>query len=42
MLCAGIGPDRRDPFVDRGDGLLALVDPAELTPLLSRVVPVFA
>ena len=42
LLSAGIGPDRRDPFVDRGDGLLALVDPAELTPLLSRVVPVFA
>jgi len=42
LRSAGIGPDRRDPFVDRGDGLLALVDPAELTPLLSRVVPVFA
>lgn len=42
LRSAGIGPDRRDPFVDRGDGLLALVDPAELAPLLSRVVPVFA
>jgi len=42
LRSAAIGPDRRDPFVDRGDGLLALVDPAELTPLLSRVVPVFA
>ncbi|HET9967685.1 MAG TPA: HD domain-containing protein [Streptosporangiaceae bacterium] len=42
LRSAGIGPDRRDPFVDRGDGLLALVDPAELAPLFSRVVPVFA
>ena len=42
LRSAGIGPDRRDPFVDRGDGLLALVDPAELPPLLSRAVPVFA
>jgi hypothetical protein len=42
LRSAGVGPDRRDPFVDRGDGLLALVDPAELAPLLSRVVPVFA
>jgi hypothetical protein len=42
LRSGGIGPDRRDPFVDRGDGLLALVDPAELVPLLSRVVPVFA
>jgi GTP pyrophosphokinase len=40
LRSAGIGPDRRDPFVDRGDGLLALVDPAALTPLLSRGVPV--
>ena len=42
LRSAGIGPDRRDPFVDRGDGLLALVDPAEQASLLSRVVPVFA
>jgi hypothetical protein len=27
--------------MDRGDGLLVLVDPAELAPLLSHVVPVF-
>jgi len=42
LRSAGIGPDHRAPFVDRGDGLLALVDPAELAPLLSRVLPVFA
>lgn len=28
--------------MDRGDGLLALIDPAEKDQLLSRVVPVFA
>jgi hypothetical protein len=32
----------RDPFMDRGDGLLALMDPAEQDPLLSRAFPVFA
>jgi hypothetical protein len=32
----------RDPFMDRGDGLLALMDPAEQVPLLSRAVPAFA
>ena len=31
----------RDPFMDRGDGLLALMDPAELAPLISRAVPAF-
>jgi hypothetical protein len=31
-----------DPFMDRGDGLLALMDPAEQVPLLSRAVPAFA
>jgi hypothetical protein len=31
----------RDPFMDRGDGLLALMDPAEQVPLLSRAVPAF-
>jgi HD domain len=40
LRSADIGPDRRDPFMDRGDGLLALVDPAEMTPLLGHVVPV--
>jgi hypothetical protein len=41
LRSADIGPDRRGPFMDRGDGLLALVDPAELAPLLSHVVPIF-
>jgi HD domain len=31
----------RDPFMDRGDGLLALMDPAEQAPLLSHVIPAF-
>jgi HD domain len=41
LRSADIGQDHRDPFTDRGDGLLALVDPAEQNLLLSRVVPVF-
>ena len=42
LRSADIGPDRRGPFMDRGDGLLVLIDPAEEAQLLSRVVPVFA
>lgn len=42
LRSADIGPDRRGPFMDRGDGLLVLIDPAERASLLSRVVPVFA
>ena len=42
LRSAGIGPDRRGQFMDRGDGLLVLIDPAEQASLLSRVVPVFA
>jgi hypothetical protein len=41
LRSAGIGPGRRGQFMDRGDGLLVLVDPAEQALLLSRVVPVF-
>jgi hypothetical protein len=41
LRSADIGPDHRDPFMDRGDGLLALIDPADLVLLLSHVVPVF-
>jgi hypothetical protein len=41
LRSADISPDRRDPFMDRGDGLLALIDPADLALLLSHVVPVF-
>ena len=42
LRVGGIGPHRRDPFVDRGDGLLTLVHPADEVPktlLLSSVVP---
>ena len=42
LRSADIGPDRRGQFMDRGDGLLVLIDPAEEARLLSRVVPVFA
>ena len=41
LRSADIGPHRRDPFVDRGDGLLALIHPAGQDLLLSRVVPAF-
>jgi HD domain len=41
LRSADIGPDRRGSFMDRGDGLLVLVDPAEQARLLSQVVPVF-
>jgi class 3 adenylate cyclase len=43
-LCsAGIQPRHRDRFVDRGDGVLALIHPVDQAPkaiLLGRVVPV--
>ncbi|MFC9977787.1 hypothetical protein ACFVH6_43475 [Spirillospora sp. NPDC127200] len=42
MAHAGIGPGRHDPFEDRGDGVLALVHPADDIPktyLLSRLLP---
>jgi class 3 adenylate cyclase len=42
LRAAGIGPRHRDRFVDRGDGLLALIHPADKAPeavLLNRVVP---
>jgi len=41
LRAAGIGPGRRGPFMDRGDGLLVLVDPAEQAELLGCVIPVF-
>jgi hypothetical protein len=44
-LCsAGIRKRYRDPFIDRGDGVLALIHPvdqAPKAPLLSRAVPAF-
>jgi hypothetical protein len=40
LRSAGVSARRRDPFTDRGDGLLALIDPADQTPLLHLVIPV--
>jgi class 3 adenylate cyclase len=45
LRSAGIYPEHRDRFEDRGDGLLALLHPVEKVPaalLLSRVVPLLA
>jgi class 3 adenylate cyclase len=42
LRSAGIHPGRRDRFIDRGDGLLALIDPVDQALLLNRVVPVFS
>ncbi len=42
LRSAGIHQYHRDPFSDRGDGLLALIHPVDQAPvtlLLSRVVP---
>jgi class 3 adenylate cyclase len=42
---AGIYPRHRDRFIDRGDGLLALIRPADRAPkalLLNRVIPEFS
>jgi HD domain len=42
LRSAGIYPEHRDPFMDRGDGLLALIHPVDQVPaamLTSRVVP---
>jgi hypothetical protein len=39
LRSADIGPDRHGQFMDRGDGLLVLTDPAEQAQLLSQVVP---
>ena len=42
---AGIYPRHRDRFIDRGDGLIALIHPADQAPkalLLNRVIPEFS
>ena len=42
---AGIGPRNRDPFTDRGDGILALIHPVDQAPktvLLNVAVPALA
>ena len=42
LRSAGISARRRDRFADRGDGLLALIDPADQALLLSLTLPAFA
>jgi hypothetical protein len=42
LRSAGVDADRHDRFIDRGDGLLALIDPADQAIVLTRVVPVFS
>jgi len=42
LRSAGVHAGRRDRFVDRGDGLLALIDPAYQALLLNHVIPVFS
>jgi hypothetical protein len=42
---AGIGTSHRDKFIDRGDGILALIHPVDQVPkalLLNRAVPVLS
>jgi hypothetical protein len=42
LRSAGISARRRDRFADRGDGLLALLDPADQALLLSLALPAFS
>ena len=42
LRSAGVSPRRRDRFTDRGDGLLALFDPADQALLFDVVIPVFS
>jgi HD domain len=45
LRSAGIYPRHRDRFIDRGDGLLALIRPVDQAPkalLLNRVIPEFS
>jgi HD domain len=42
LRAAGITARRRDRFTDRGDGLLALIDPADNALLLHIVIPVLS
>ena len=41
LRSAGVSARRRDQFTDRGDGLLALIDPADQALLFNLVIPVF-
>ena len=42
LRTSGVGARRRDRFADRGDGLLALIDPADQELVLNAVIPVFS
>jgi hypothetical protein len=42
LRTSGVSARRRDQFADRGDGLLALIDPADQERVLSDVIPVFS
>lgn len=45
LRLAGIHATHRDPFIDRGDGLLALIHPVEQAPkaiLLNHAIPTFS
>jgi HD domain len=42
LRSAGVSARRRDRFIDRGDGLLALIDPADPALLFNLVIPVFS
>jgi HD domain len=42
LRAAGVSARRRDQFADRGDGLLALIDPAGPEPVLTSVIPLFS
>jgi hypothetical protein len=42
LRTSGVGARRRDGFADRGDGLLALIDPADQELVLNAVIPVFS
>ena len=41
LRSAGVGARRRDRFTDRGDGLLALIDPADQALVFNLVMPNF-
>lgn len=45
LLASGIGPHLHDPLIDRGDGILVLIHPADQVPktvVLGSVVPLLA
>jgi hypothetical protein len=45
LRMSGIGSCHHDPFIDRGDGILALIHPVDQVPkatLLNRTVPLFS